>query len=174
MLHNISIMGTEKTIIKRLIAALSCLIILSCGFHLRGLSTLPFETVYIKAPNTSTSLDIKRRIQASSNATVVSSPDNAQVILQIIKENYRKIILSVSSKGRVREFQLRYTLSFRLINQEGQEISPATEIIIKQVLPFSDSAFLSSQREETMLHVQMKKDAILRLIYRLGKLKSLS
>tara|TARA_Y100001936_G_C15895675_1_gene570464 strand:- start:160 stop:663 length:504 start_codon:yes stop_codon:yes gene_type:complete len=167
-------MYQEKIIIKKLIAALSCLILVSCGFHLRGLAIVPFKTLYIQAPNTSILLDIKRRVQSSSNATVVGNPKDAQATLHIINASHKKIILSVSSSGRVREFQLRYSLSYRIINQAGQEIYPITEIIVKQVLPFSDSAFLSSQREEKMLLDQMKKDAILRLIRRLGKLESLN
>tara|TARA_B100000686_G_scaffold344512_1_gene427284 strand:- start:8586 stop:9089 length:504 start_codon:yes stop_codon:yes gene_type:complete len=167
-------MNQERTIIKKLIVALSCLALLSCGFQLRGLATVPFETLYIKAPNTSILLDIKRRLLASSNAILVSSQNDAEATLHITNASHKKVILSVSSSGRVREYQLRYSLAFRLINQAGQEISPITTIIVKQVLPFSDSAFLSSQREEKMLLEQMKKDAILRLIRRLGKLKSLN
>ena len=119
---------------------------MSCGFHLRGLAPIPFESVYIQASQTN-KLDIKRRIEASSKTIVLDSPTDAQATLEITKASTKKIILSVSRTGRVREFQLRYTLAFRVTNQKGQVLVPASKIKINRVLPFSDSAFLSSQME---------------------------
>ena len=145
---------------------------MSCGFHLRGLAPIPFESVYIQASQTN-KLDIKRRIEASSKTIVLDSPTDAQATLEITKASTKKIILSVSRTGRVREFQLRYTLAFRVTNQKGQVLVPASKIKINRVLPFSDSAFLSSQMEEKMIVKEMQKDAILRLMDRLGKVKLL-
>jgi len=145
---------------------------LSCGFHLRGLAPIPFESIYIQASQTN-KLDIKRRIEASSKTIVLDSPTDAQATLEITKASTKKIILSVSRTGRVREFQLRYTLAFRVTNQKGQVLVPASKIKINRVLPFSDSAFLSSQMEEKMIVEEMQKDAILKLMDRLGKVKLL-
>ena len=145
---------------------------MSCGFHLRGLAPIPFESVYIQASQTN-KLDIKRRIEASSKTIVLDSPTDAQATLEITKASTKRIILSVSRTGRVREFQLRYTLAFRVTNQKGQVLVPASKIKINRVLPFSDSAFLSSQMEEKMIVKEMQKDAILRLMDRLGKVKLL-
>ena len=151
-----------------------CFVLLSCGFHLRGLSSIPFESIYIQASNPLTTLDIKRRIEASSKTTVPDDPKDASAILHIINMQHRKVILSVSGSGRVREFQLRYFLSFRVTDQKGQVILPVTKIRVNRVLPFSDSAFLSAQSEEKMMLKEMKNDAILKLMRRLGKVKPLN
>ena len=150
------------------------MILLSCGFHLRGLASIPFESVYIQSDNPSTTLDIKRRVEASSNTIVLDSVAGAQATLHIIKARRKKVILSVSGTGRVREYQLRYFLSFRVIDSKGSVIVPVTKIRVNRVLPFSDSAFLSSQMEEKMLLKEMQKDAILKLMDRLGKVNSLN
>ena len=142
---------------------------MSCGFHLRGLSSIPFESVYIQASDPLVVLDIKRRIQASSKTIVLDSPNDSQAILHILNARKRKVILSVSGSGRVREFQLRYSISFKVTDKKGREVAPISKIEIKRVLPFSDSAFLSSQMEEKMLLKEMKKDAILKMMDRLGK-----
>ena len=150
---------------------MSCLVLLSCGFHLRGLSSMPFESLYVQASNPSVIVDIKRRIQASSKTTVLDSRKDAQAILVIKNAKLKKRILSVSGTGRVREYQLRYSISFRVNDQKGREIVPDTKIKVNRVLPYSDSAILSSQAEEKMLLKDMKKDAILKLMDRLGKVK---
>ena len=142
---------------------------MSCGFHLRGLSSIPFESVYIQASDPLVVLDIKRRIQASSKTIVLDNPNDSQAILHILNARKRKVILSVSGSGRVREFQLRYSISFKVTDKNGREVVPIGNIEIKRVLPFSDSAFLAAQMEEEMLIKEMKKDAILKMMDRLGK-----
>ena len=135
---------------------------------------MPFESLYIQANSPTVTLDIKRRIQASSKTVVVDHPKNSQAILIIQNAKLKKTILSVSGTGRVREFQLRYSIAFQVTNQRGRVIVPDTDIEVSRVLPFSDSAFLSAQAEEEMLLKDMKKDAILKLMDRLGKVKQLN
>ena len=132
---------------------------------------MPFESIYIQANSPLVTLDIKRRIQASSKTVILESPEDAQAILIIQNAKLKKSILSVSGTGRVREFQLRYSISFRVDDQKGREIVPDTKIEVNRVLPYSDSAILSSQAEEKMLLKDMKKDAILKMMDRLGKVK---
>ena len=132
---------------------------------------MPFESLYIQASNPSVTIDIKRRIEASSKTAVLDSQKDAQAILVIESAELQKKILSVSGTGRVREYQLRYTISFRVNDQRGREIVPDTKIEVNRVLPYSDSAILSAGAEEKMLLRNMKKDALLKLIDRLGKVK---
>ena len=132
---------------------------------------MPFESLYIQASNPSVTIDIKRRIEASSKTAVLDSQKDAQAILVIESAELQKKILSVSGTGRVREYQLRYTISFRVNDQRGREIVPDTKVEVNRVLPYSDSAILSAGAEEKMLLKNMKKDAILKLMDRLGKVK---
>ena len=132
---------------------------------------MPFESLYIQAENPSVTIDIKRRIQASSKTVVLDSQKDAQAILLIKSARLKKKILSVSSTGRVREYQLRYSILFRVNDQKGREIVPDTKIEVNRVLPYSDSAILSAGAEEQMLLRDMKKDAILRVMDRIGKIK---
>tara|TARA_B110000438_G_scaffold129661_1_gene125954 strand:- start:455 stop:853 length:399 start_codon:yes stop_codon:yes gene_type:complete len=132
---------------------------------------MPFESIYIQSSNPLATLDIKRRIQASSKTAVLDSREDAQAILVIKNAKFKKRILSVSGTGRVREYQLRYSILFRVNDQQGKEIVPDSDVEVNRVLPFSDSAVLSSQAEEKMLLKDMKKDAILKLMDRLGKVK---
>ena len=132
---------------------------------------MPFESIYIQSSNPLATLDIKRRIQASSKTTILDSRKDAQAILVIQNARLKKRILSVSGTGRVREYQLRYSILFRVNDQQGKEIVPDSDVEVNRVLPFSDSAVLSSQAEEKMLLKDMKKDAILKLMDRLGKVK---
>jgi LPS-assembly lipoprotein len=174
ILRKLYFLEQGKIIIKKLIASLSCLALLSCGFHLRGLSSMPFESIHISTNDPLVFLDIKRRIQASSKAIVLDNPMDSDATLHILSAKKKKVILSVSGTGRVREFQLRYSISFKVTDKKGRELVPISKIVTKRVLPFSDSAFLSSQGEEKTLLKEMKKDTILKMMDRLGKINSLN
>jgi LPS-assembly lipoprotein len=132
---------------------------------------MPFESLYVQSSNPSITIDIKRRIQASSKTAVLDSRNDAQAILVIKNAGLKRKILSVSGTGRVREFQLRYSILFRVNDPQGKEIVPDTKIEVSRVLPYSDSAILSAGAEENMLLRDMKKDTILKLMDRLGKVK---
>ena len=61
---------------KLLLVALIALA--GCGFRLRGTADVPFETVYIPNAQTGIALDLKRHIQAATDAKVVDEAKNAQ------------------------------------------------------------------------------------------------
>ena len=60
------------------------MLISACGFTLRGVTPLPFETLYVGiADNTQFGADVRRALRAASPDTkLVTSPKDAQAILQ--------------------------------------------------------------------------------------------
>ncbi len=151
---------------SRLAAATLCLLLASCGFHLRGAAPLPFETLYISgSPSFATQL--ARGIRAGSNTRVVSNPKEAQVTLQVVGEQNDRVILSLSGSGRVREIQLRYRISYRLTDSESRELLPTTEVQLKRDLSYSDTDVLGKEQEEALLVRDMRNDAVQQVLRRL-------
>lgn len=145
----------------------------ACGFHLRGqISTLPFNTIYVAAPPGHTiGLDVERAIRVSTKTKVVGKPEKAQAILQILSAVNEKKILSLSTGGRVREFQLGYRVSARLLDSQGAAITPIEEISLIRVLPYLDEQILAKAAEEQMLYQDMQSDAVQQIIRRLSAVK---
>lgn len=160
----------------RILLLLSITALSSCGFQLRGLvSNLPFETIHVTAPpGNPIGIDVERAIRAGTDTKVVGSPENAQAILQIISTNNEKKILSLSTGGRVREFQLGYRVAIRLVDPQGAEIAPIDEINLTRVLPFLDAQVLAKQAEEEMLYKDMQIDAVQQIIRRLAAIRTTS
>ena len=76
----------------------------SCGFHLRGQAALPFDTLYIDAPQSSVfAIQVRRVIGAGSRTRVTNNPTEADATLKVLHELREKEILSLSAGGRVRE-----------------------------------------------------------------------
>src|SRR5688572_4391160 len=94
------------------LAFAAALLLSSCGFQLRGTAALPFDTIYMPpAGAPGVLLDLRRNIQGGTRTTVVDDPKQAEAVLEFRQELREKHILSLAATGRVREFQLRYTVA---------------------------------------------------------------
>lgn len=144
------------------------LVVAGCGFQLRGTADLPFQSIYVQAPTTSVfAIQLKRVVASGSGTRVTERPEQAEVILQILNEVQEKQILSLSSGGRVSEFQLRYRVSFRLTDGKNREHIPASEILLRRDFTYNDSQVLAAESEEALLYRDMRTDAVSQLVRRL-------
>ncbi len=141
----------------------------ACGFHLRGQASLPFETLYIAIPEVSpVGIELKRNIIAGTRTKLVNDAAQAQAVLQIISEERGKSILSLDSSGRVREFQLRYRLVFRVHDAKGRDYIPQSDIRLTRDVSFNDTQVLSKEVEEQLLFRDMQSDMVQQILHRLA------
>ena len=139
-----------------------------CGFRLRGSAELPFETLYIPQSTSGIGLDLKRNIEAGTSAKVVADPRKAQAILQVDQEGRGKQILSLTGAGRVREFQLTYTVAFRVHDGKGGEYVPSNTIQLTREITFADTQILAKEYEEQLLFRDMQVEAVQQILRRLS------
>lgn len=148
--------------------AATMFLVAACGFQLRGTATLPFNSMYVQAPPTSVfAIQLKRAVASGSDTRITDRPEQAEVILQILNELQEKQILSLSSGGRVSEFQLRYRVSFRLTDSKNREHIPASEVVLLRSYTYNDSQILATESEEALLYRDMRNDAVSQLMRRL-------
>ena len=94
-----------------------------CGFQLRGAANLPYDTLHVAAAPTSTfATQLRRAVTSGSQTKVVANPKEAQATLHVLGEVREKSILSLSGGGRVREYQLRYRLQYRVADKDNKEL----------------------------------------------------
>lgn len=159
----------------RLLPALSALLLLlpaACGFQLRGAVTLPYETLHIAQPEASElRAALKRQVEASTATRIVEDAKQAQASLQVIADNSSKDILSLSSAGRVREFQLVRSFTFRIVDNQGREIVAPGTIRITREITFDDTRVLAKESEEALLRKDMQNDLVQQLLRRLAAAK---
>jgi len=140
----------------------------ACGFQLRGTATLPFNTLYIPNARTGIALDLKRNIEAGTQAKVVDDPKAAEAILELTGEAKEKIILSLTGTGRVREFRLRYTVAYRVHDGKGAEFVPRTTAQLFRDVTYSDTEILAKEAEEQLLFRDMQSDLVQQVLRRLS------
>jgi len=153
---------------KTLTALLCTLLLAGCGFQLRGAATLPFDTLYVQAPASSQfAVQLRRVVAAGGGTRIVDNPKDAAATLVLVTELREKSIVSLSGGGRVSEFQLRYRMSYRLIDKGAFEIVLVTEFVLTRDFSFNDTATLSKEAEEALLFRDMQSDAVQQLVRRL-------
>jgi LPS-assembly lipoprotein len=139
-----------------------------CGFQLRGTAQVPFQAVYVPGAGGGIALDLKRNIQAGTNAKVVDDPREADAVLQFTSEARSKEILSLTGTGRVREFRLLYQVGFRLHDGKGREYVPLTRLELTRDVTFNDEAILAKEAEEQLLFRDMQADMVHLIMRRLA------
>ena len=152
----------------RIAVLVLCLLVAGCGFRLRGTADVPFETLYLPASGGGIALDLKRNIQAGTNAKVVDDPKVADAFLQFTEEVREKEILSLTATGRVREFKLRYRVGFRVHDNKGGDYVPQTRLELSRDISFNDSEVLAKEAEEQLLFRDMQGDMVQQIMRRLG------
>jgi LPS-assembly lipoprotein len=149
---------------------LGALLLSACGFHLRGLDSLPFKSLHLQDSGAAT---LAREVQLSlksNGVAVLSSPDGAEGSLELMSEHSEKLILSLSGNGRVREYQLIFRAVFR-IKTAGEALwgEPQT-IEQRRDYTFNDAQTLAKEAEEARLYKDMRADVVREIMRRVSAL----
>ncbi|WP_215403419.1 LPS assembly lipoprotein LptE [Janthinobacterium sp. JC611] len=164
---------------RRAALALGLTVLLSaCGFHLRGSNgsfMLPFATMYIDLPDTSPlAIGLKRYIRAIGGTEVVGTKDGADAVLEVLSDperNRTKTILSLNPSGRVQEYQLGYSINFRVVDKAGNQLLAPTTISLVRPITFDESQVLAKETEEAALYRDMRNDLVQQIMRRLAAIK---
>lgn len=142
----------------------------ACGFHLRGPQVLPFSTIYLAMnPYEDFTAATKRTIETSGSTRVVAAAAQAEVQLQVVRNEKEKYILSLNANGTVREYQLRQRFGFRVVDKAGLEVTPYSEIYVTRDVSFSEGLELAKEQEDALLYRDMESDIIQQLMRRLAR-----
>jgi len=151
----------------------------ACGFHLRGDGghyTLSFPTMYIGLPESSPlAIDLKRNIRVNGNTTVVNSPKDADGVVEVLSNpetTKTKTILSLNSNGRVRQYLLQYTIVFRVLDRQGNELLGPTTISLSRPIDFNETQLLAKEQEEALLYKDMQTDLVQQMMRRMAAVKT--
>jgi LPS-assembly lipoprotein len=153
-----------------MIAAAMALLV-ACGFQLRGQAQLPFDTLYVP-PGSPLAVELKRNVAAASKTRLVNEVKEADAVLGFTQEAREKVILSYDTAGRVREYQLRYRVGFRVTDRKGQVFVSTSEILLTRDISFSDVQLLAKESEEALLYRDMQTDMVQQILRRLAASKA--
>lgn len=159
----------------RLLLLATAFLLSSCGFHLRGHNNmevkLAFQSVYLRAASETPLVTDLRKALALNKVVLSETAEQATIILDIISEVPDKQILSLSSAGRVLEYDLRYKVTISAYDNQLVYWMPASNVSLNRSMPYNDAQVLAIEKEEALLYKDMRSDAVAQILRRLSKAK---
>ena len=147
-------------------ALIGALPLTGCGFRLRGSYSTPFRTLYLQMPeNSYLAVRLRQELLAGSDVTIVNTPSEAEAILELLSDSRSRDVLSINDTGRAREYEITLSLSFRVSNPSGIDYMEAVTLTASRDLTYSESDFLSREKEEAFLYRDMEADLVNQLMY---------
>lgn len=141
----------------------------ACGFHLRQPSPIAFKTVQIKGTTLiNTAL---KKLLIEQGVKVVTDAEEAELQLELLKEENEQRILSLSGTGVVREYELYYRVQYR--TKLASEATWALPLVMegRRDYIYNDANLLAKQAEQKLLTDSMQTDVLNGIMRRLSALK---
>jgi LPS-assembly lipoprotein len=158
---------------KLLLFIVTSIALSACGFQLRGAYNYPFASAVLQTPAASpdfglamrrsmeTNASVKLLDETSAQALVAQGPAKADFVrIRVLEVFNDKKILSLSSGGKVREFQLEQRVKFDVVDAFERQILAPRTLNATREYSFSDAQALAKEGEERMLRVDMQADII--------------
>ena len=155
-------------IIALLLPIMLSSVLTACGFELRSAAVLPPELgkLYVQA-NSALRNDVEVFLEGS-NTELVSDRPLATFTLTLSNPRYGRRILSVDpDTGREREFELSYSVDVVAIGTNGQVYLKPQTLSQQRDYVFDAAALIGSSQEEAVLRVEMRRDLVRQVLYRL-------
>jgi LPS-assembly lipoprotein len=144
--------------------------LIGCGFHLRGAADMSFNSIFIQGNTLIISKNLNKSLN-TNGVKVLSSAENAEMLLDMMGEENEKRILSLAGGGTVNEFELYYRVHYRTKLAGAELWSQVQTIEARRDFTYSDANLLAKQGEEKRLNENMQQDVISGLMRRLSALK---
>ena len=141
-----------------------------CGFQLQTRSELPPEMqqtrLEIQSPYSSFAQRLETLLE-QNGALIVESGESAAV-LEVPQNRTRKEIQSIGDNARVREYLIRHTVQFRLLDSQGNELIPLQTFEQSRVYSFNEQDILAAERENEFLRNDLADSLARMVVRRLG------
>ena len=141
-----------------------------CGFRLRGSIDLPEELTEVALegarPNGELGIALRNGF-ARVGGQVVDSAASANSVLVITQDSFSRRVLSVDSTGQANEYELAYTLGFRLDDPDGTNRVAQQSINLRRQYRYDPNLTLAKADQEARLVREMRQDAARQLLRRL-------
>ena len=157
---------------RRFLLAGSTLLVSGCGFQLRGAPHLAFQKVYLSgALDPGLDREIRTTLTRDAGVTLVSRPEQADVVVYVSPLVKDKQILTLNAQGTVSQFTLISRLKFRATDGSGEELLPPSDVNISRLFNYNDVQILAKQYEEQLMYRDMQHDLVQQMLRRLEVLK---
>jgi LPS-assembly lipoprotein len=148
---------------------LAVMLIVGCGFHLRGQADLSPELAktHIVGVSPYSEFAANLRQQLRANGVQIVDAEQSTSTLRITRNVGGKRVLSVDQNGKVLEFELYSVISFEVRGQNKTILLKNQTISLSRSFLFDVNDVLGKAEEEALLREDLQEDVVRLIIYRL-------
>lgn len=142
-----------------------------CGFHLRGVKGLPESLQNVAIINQGAHPDLAEGLKKQFkhyHVRVNPEPATAAYWLILLKDTFKQDIFSISSSTTPRQYELFYTVRYKLQNPRGKALIPENQLIVARQFTSNADRILGSDYEEAQIKKEMRRDAVIQMLYKLA------
>ncbi len=153
-----------------LLSLLLMLLLAACGFHLQARAQLPVEMAHTKLVIQAPYSEFARRLESylEQNGVEVVTAFPGAAVVEVPVNLMSKEIQSIGDRARVREFLIRHTVKFRLLDGKGNEMIPLQTFEQSRVYSFNKQDILAAERESEFLTNDLSDSLARMVVRRLG------
>src|SRR5262249_41288116 len=142
----------------------------ACAFRLRGQNALPpaLQVLYLQTedPYGQFAIALRNTLRASG-VTLVDSPDQARVTLNLSKPALQNRGMTIGGSNQTRVYNVGYSVRYVLMDAQGKPILPPQVLTTNRTLTLSPNQLLESNNQLPFLEQEMQRELINQLFYRL-------
>ncbi len=150
------------------------LFLTACGFHPQGDMKLapPLQKMYLQTPDPygTLSRDLRNYLKMS-HVRLVTSPEEAETILEILSDTSRQELLSVAGTQQTRQYNLMVNVNFAVSDKNGHTILPAQSLTENRTITVQANQILGSSNEATLYTQQMRRTLAYAIVNRLASIE---
>tara|TARA_B100000767_G_scaffold262000_1_gene274225 strand:- start:1343 stop:1837 length:495 start_codon:yes stop_codon:yes gene_type:complete len=163
-----------KRFLSNSVVAFLLMLLIGCGFHLRGdidysdsLQIIHIEGMSLQR---GIGLHLKRGLM-SNGIEVVDTYEQGSAVLKVIETKHDRRVLSVGSNAKVSEYELYASISFSLTGPQGKILAGTQQVQAQRDFQFNENQVLARESEEASLRQHLNKELVQGVLRRLSAIK---
>lgn len=144
-----------------------------CGFHLRGQLPLPEQLKVIAVSGTDREFTDEMVDALKASGAEVVDEAEARSLLDLYNVEFSRQVRTIDTRGKVTGYILRYDVSYRVVNDEGDELRDTT-MALQRDYNFDPERVLQAEQEEESLREDMIEELTQRIMRQLVTIAGLT
>ena len=158
----------QKHAIKFFSVISLALVLTACGFHLRGNIPLSdsIKNMHVNVPEGTFKQELEGGL--TRQGAVLSSRDNADVVLTITKVDTDRTVGTLDERGKANSFDLVLKVNYHLKAIDGTIVRDLTRLVETRRYDFDPQFVVETEAEEAELLSSMEEEIVLRIVRQLS------
>ena len=163
--------------VASLLLVTCCVLLVSCGFQLRGASavTLPPELQLLRVTMGGAGfppllVEMRNALLALGHVRLTEDVSAGVPVLQLHGESSLQQVLAIDSSGRISAYLLNYRVDFSLAGADGKVLLPSQPVKLQREITFDRLNVIATEKQSEFLQNEMRRDATQQILRRLARL----